>query len=171
MNSLKRNRPSSGTFICPFCGTRVPNDAPACPECGSDETTGWSSDVGILPESDLDEDPGVRGKEQVAWWKILVPFLAVLAILAMLGQNLGWYTLIFIPVALIGYGLYVFFKRRRDKARDDSGELIYAQLLIRARGDEALVERLIEYERKSNPFRTRKDLLTDALRRWERDNR
>ena len=29
-------------FICPACGAEVPAGAAACPECGSDETTGWS---------------------------------------------------------------------------------------------------------------------------------
>ena len=28
--------------ICPNCGARVPRDARACPECGSDDETGWS---------------------------------------------------------------------------------------------------------------------------------
>jgi hypothetical protein len=28
--------------ICPHCGTRVPTQAKACPECGADESTGWS---------------------------------------------------------------------------------------------------------------------------------
>ncbi|HSH93105.1 MAG TPA: zinc-ribbon domain-containing protein [Roseimicrobium sp.] len=28
--------------VCPQCGTLVPDDAKACPECGSDESTGWS---------------------------------------------------------------------------------------------------------------------------------
>ena len=28
--------------VCPNCGAEVPRDARACPECGSDEQTGWS---------------------------------------------------------------------------------------------------------------------------------
>lgn len=28
--------------ICPNCGTEVPANARACPECGADEETGWS---------------------------------------------------------------------------------------------------------------------------------
>ncbi len=27
---------------CPHCGAEVPDGARACPECGSDEQTGWS---------------------------------------------------------------------------------------------------------------------------------
>jgi RNA polymerase subunit RPABC4/transcription elongation factor Spt4 len=29
-------------FICPVCGAEVPAKAEACPDCGSDEKTGWS---------------------------------------------------------------------------------------------------------------------------------
>ncbi len=28
--------------VCPNCGAEVPPSAKACPECGSDEKTGWS---------------------------------------------------------------------------------------------------------------------------------
>jgi len=28
--------------ICPNCGAHVPGNARACPECGSDDETGWS---------------------------------------------------------------------------------------------------------------------------------
>jgi len=36
---------SKETFICPVCGTEVPAGAKACPECGSDEKTGWSENT------------------------------------------------------------------------------------------------------------------------------
>lgn len=32
----------SAPELCPACGAEVPRGARACPECGSDETTGWS---------------------------------------------------------------------------------------------------------------------------------
>src|ERR1041384_1119375 len=31
--------------ICPNCGAEVPRQAKACPECGSDEKTGWSEEA------------------------------------------------------------------------------------------------------------------------------
>jgi hypothetical protein len=41
-------------FICPNCGAEVTQGASACPECGSDDATGWSEETlydGIdLPE-------------------------------------------------------------------------------------------------------------------------
>ncbi|MGA2603096.1 MAG: zinc-ribbon domain-containing protein [Verrucomicrobiia bacterium] len=42
-------------FICPNCGAEVPANAKACPECGSDEKTGWSDDT-IYDGTDI-EDP------------------------------------------------------------------------------------------------------------------
>jgi hypothetical protein len=35
----------SDYFICPNCGAEVPMRARSCPECGSDENTGWSEDT------------------------------------------------------------------------------------------------------------------------------
>jgi hypothetical protein len=40
---------------CPNCGAVVPADAKACPECGSDEETGWS-DEAYDPKPDLPDD-------------------------------------------------------------------------------------------------------------------
>jgi hypothetical protein len=44
--------------ICPNCGAEVPHNAKACPECGSDEQTGWSDDASTggldLPEEEFD---------------------------------------------------------------------------------------------------------------------
>ncbi len=72
--------------ICPNCGAEVPPNARACPECGSDEQTGWSeeartSELG-LPEEEFDYDEFVReefGKEgprprgvRWFWWVIAI---------------------------------------------------------------------------------------------------
>ena len=32
-------------FLCPNCGAEVPEGSAACPECGSDDETGWSEDT------------------------------------------------------------------------------------------------------------------------------
>lgn len=50
--------------VCPNCGTILPRNAKACPECGSDEETGWSdtahaSNLGI-PEEKFDYDEFVK---------------------------------------------------------------------------------------------------------------
>jgi hypothetical protein len=43
------------TFLCPVCGGEVPAGAAACPNCGSDERTGWS-DTSYLDGIDLGAD-------------------------------------------------------------------------------------------------------------------
>ncbi len=49
---------------CPVCGAEVPANAPACPECGADERTGWADDArydGLdLPDQEFDYDAFVR---------------------------------------------------------------------------------------------------------------
>lgn len=43
--------------VCPHCGAELPPRAKACPECGSDEKTGWSEDANVgslgLPDEDF----------------------------------------------------------------------------------------------------------------------
>ena len=70
--------------ICPNCGAEVPPNAKACPECGSDEQTGWSegahADSLGLPEEKFDYDDFVQrefgGSKPVPrgihwfWWVI-----------------------------------------------------------------------------------------------------
>jgi len=48
---------------------------------------------------------------------------------------------------------------------------LYQKLLQRSRGDQKLVERLIEYERRRSPDSNRADLLQSAIYHWNRDNR
>ncbi|MBA4150562.1 MAG: zinc ribbon domain-containing protein [Verrucomicrobia bacterium] len=52
--------------VCPNCGAELPKKARACPECGSDEQTGWSDDAhagGIdLPEEDFNYDEFVKNE-------------------------------------------------------------------------------------------------------------
>ena len=77
--------------VCPNCGAEVPPDARACPECGSDEQTGWSETAkteGLdLPEEEFDYDdfvkrefsdpsPVPRGIHWV-WW--IIALVAIIA--------------------------------------------------------------------------------------------
>jgi RNA polymerase subunit RPABC4/transcription elongation factor Spt4 len=85
-------------FICPVCGATVPAKARACPECGSDEKTGWSDqtvydDTGIEDPDEFDYDDYVRrefGKgprrsgRQWLWWVVaLIAFGMVVWLLVM----------------------------------------------------------------------------------------
>lgn len=51
--------------LCPHCGAPVPDGAPACPGCGADEQTGWSSGataqrLGLPGDEEFDHDRFVR---------------------------------------------------------------------------------------------------------------
>jgi hypothetical protein len=82
-------------MTCPNCGEEVPPRAKACPECGSDEQTGWSEAAqasGLdLPDEEFDyqdyvkrEFGGVTSKPRGMvrlWWVVAVIILAVFLIL------------------------------------------------------------------------------------------
>jgi hypothetical protein len=48
---------------------------------------------------------------------------------------------------------------------------LYDDLLLKAGGDPAVVERLVEFERQQSPGANRTACLQNAIRRWEQDNR
>lgn len=79
--------------FCPHCGAAVPPNAKACPECGSDEQTGWSDDAGTdgldLPDPEFNygdyvkkefgsRSPVPRG---IRWWWWLVALALLVAFL------------------------------------------------------------------------------------------
>jgi hypothetical protein len=83
--------------ICPHCGAVLESDARVCPECGSDEQTGWSDRATgqrlDLPDDEFDYDefvreefragqPKARSPTRWFWWVIalglLLGFVAVL---------------------------------------------------------------------------------------------
>jgi uncharacterized membrane protein YvbJ len=79
--------------ICPNCGAEVPPNAKACPECGSDENTGWSEQARYdsldLPDDKFNYDDFV---EREFGWKKPVPR----------GQHWFWWIIaVLIVVALV----------------------------------------------------------------------
>ncbi len=80
---------------CPHCGAELPEGAKSCPECGSDEQTGWSEQAtasGLdLPDQKFDYDDFVKrefGKPEVVprglsrfWWVIAIVVLAAFLLL------------------------------------------------------------------------------------------
>ena len=71
---------------CPNCGAAVPPNAKACPECGSDEQTGWADEAHTqsleLPDENFDyadfvkrefakEGPVPRGIHWF-WWAVAI---------------------------------------------------------------------------------------------------
>ncbi|HLP76552.1 MAG TPA: zinc ribbon domain-containing protein [Candidatus Paceibacterota bacterium] len=81
--------------VCPNCGAEIPRNAKACPECGSDEDTGWSEEAhagGLdLPDDNFDYDKFVEkefGSKKPSpsglpwfWWLVAVIVLAAFALL------------------------------------------------------------------------------------------
>ncbi len=81
--------------VCPNCGAEVPRGARACPECGSDEKTGWSEEArgsGLdLPEEKFDYDDFVErefGRQGPVprgirwyWWLLALAVLAAALVL------------------------------------------------------------------------------------------
>ena len=77
----------STTFTCPNCGAEVPAKAKACPECGSDEKTGWSDErhydgTGIEEPEEFDYEEWQRRESGVprpaigwVWWVVAVLLL------------------------------------------------------------------------------------------------
>ena len=88
--------------ICPNCGAEVPRNAKACPECGSDETTGWSEKAHAdnlgLPEEKFDYDKFVKeefgtGRAKphgIGWfWWLVAVVAAILVSFVLLSGMLG----------------------------------------------------------------------------------
>jgi zinc-ribbon domain len=76
--------------VCPNCGAEVPPGAKACPECGSDEQSGWSPEARYdnlnLPDENFDYDDFVKrefDKERSLprgihwfWWLVAILVIA-----------------------------------------------------------------------------------------------
>ncbi len=156
---------ADNSFICPFCHAVVPEGALACPECGSDEQTGWSDDVyGVRSDAVKDDSKPVIRWIRIAF-SILVAASVIMVLLnARMAIKLFPFLLAAILLLIIIWGFY-------GRVRNRIGTDLYAKLLFKARGDKALIERLVNYEKQKNPFRTRKQFLKDALERLDKDNR
>lgn len=73
----------SDYFICPNCGAEVPIKSLSCPECGSDEKTGWSEDT-MYDGLDLPafEESRERSSKSLLQNKFLLYVVAIMTILA-----------------------------------------------------------------------------------------
>ncbi len=73
----------SDYFICPNCGAEVSVKALSCPECGSDEKTGWSEDT-MYDDLDLPAFEETRGNSSKSLFqnKFILYVVAIMTILA-----------------------------------------------------------------------------------------
>jgi uncharacterized membrane protein YvbJ len=85
---------------CPNCGAELPRRAKVCPECGSDENTGWSEDSyasGLdLPDENFNYDEFIEN--EFGQKKKIVP------------RGIHWFWWI---VAVVIVSVFVFFLFRR----------------------------------------------------------
>jgi len=92
----KRRGKREEYFECPHCGARVRVGAAACPECGSDEETGWSENkwdadipTGYGEEQDFDYDEFVEqefpqhasGMRKKWFWRLVALLLVLMLLL------------------------------------------------------------------------------------------
>lgn len=161
----------SDYFICPHCGAEVPSGAPACPECGSDDETGWSEDTaydGLF----LYYDEAASGPAaSTPWLKYAMAVVALLTLAAFVAYSLPGVVVYLLPLLLLAAGVVYYLAQSRPNARSSREKQLYRQLVQRARGDEELVERLVGYERRRKPGADRLELLENVLYHWERDSR
>ena len=161
----------SSYFSCPHCGANVPQNARACPECGSDEDTGWSKEatyVHLLPYKGDSEANHFRAKP---WFKYLIAVVAVFVLFAYLGAFSPTGSILFIVFVVLPIGIAYYMTQIAPKTRRSQENQLYRQLLEKAKGDRKLVERLIEYERQRTPDATLNQLMLNAIYRWDRDRR
>jgi hypothetical protein len=87
------------TYIhCPHCGATIKSSAKACPQCGSDEQTGWSDNTyldGIDVGDDVDYDEMVArefggGRAATPWWRSWKALVAALIALLFVFGYLRW---------------------------------------------------------------------------------
>lgn len=158
----------SDYFICPHCGARVDIDAVVCPECGSDDTTGWAEGAEYADLYPTDDEPSERSG--LPWGNIVLGLVVVvMAISAMAAFGRVGIILGLLLLALAGGAAYlfkVFPETRVGRERE-----LYNDLLVRAGGDRAMVQRWIDYERSHMPDADDIMLMQRALYRWKRDNR
>jgi len=83
--------------ICPNCGAEVSPKAKACPQCGSDQKTGWSDEAQTdsldLPDEKFDYDEYVQrefGGRNIKprglnwfWWLIAVLLLVAIVLVCL----------------------------------------------------------------------------------------
>lgn len=168
----------SDPFLCPNCGARVPARAKACPECGSDQETGWSEAAGYLHLLPDRGDTGLSSRRPSVLNR-LTPAIAMGVVVAFcFAQGMLWGVLGSVALALVV--AYPFLLQRGSRSPQDSPDLaqithledhLQRTLIQKARGDGDLVERLLTYEQHRNPKGNRIQWLTDAHARWDRDRR
>ncbi len=156
-------------FICPHCGAHVPQEASVCPECGSDDETGWSKDAAFSDLLLYDDEPQPARNKSAAWPTTVLGAVAALVLMAYLAYALPW-GIYLIPLFLVIIGVLYYVSQVVPRQRHSREKKLYQYLLQKARGDRELVARLIEHEQRRNPGADRLKWMQDVIYYWERDS-
>lgn len=157
-------------FTCPHCGAQVPLDALACPECGSDNETGWSEEADYDDVLLYDDEPPADSAKPAPWPRYLIAIVAIITLSAYLTYSLTW-GIYLIPLIVVAAGIVYYVTQVLPHKRYSQEKQLYQRLIQKARGDKELVARLIEHERQRNPDADRLTWMQDVLYYWERDTR
>jgi uncharacterized Zn finger protein (UPF0148 family) len=160
-------------FICPHCGTVVPEGSSVCPECGSDQETGWSVEMVVdeepSPQQSPPEEPEGRGSRFAkALWKYALGAIAVLALAAFIAYEIPYYGTYLGIAVIAAAAIAVILFRKRPFARRREKDLERELLSISGHDPERL-ERLVGYEKSRKPDASRAELLQKAIDRLLRD--
>ncbi|MDX1416260.1 MAG: zinc ribbon domain-containing protein [Candidatus Promineifilaceae bacterium] len=161
-------------FTCPHCSSPVDFDALSCPECGSDNETGWSEtavydELDIYDDEGLSDNPGVSRAASKRRFRLGVIAILTFILSAFIASTIPW-GIYLIPLIIVAAIIAYYLVEIAPNLRSQQEKKIYESLLLRARGDEAMVERWISYERQRTPDADNLDLMEAALYRWQRDN-
>jgi hypothetical protein len=118
---------------------------------------------------------------------IVVGALCAFITIPLLGRDFqNLWSAVLSPVTIFGWGAVVLSgyggawlatEHVREKMTSElfqyvkSESQLYQDLISRVGHDQAIAERLIEYERRRAPKSSRSDLIRLAIERWDRDNR
>jgi hypothetical protein len=117
-----------------------------------------------------DDEPQTDLPKPALWPKYLIAIVAALTLSAFLAYTLTW-GIYLIPVLFLAVGITYYATQVLPSQRRSQEKQLYKRLLQKARGDQELVARLIEHERRRNPGADRLRLMQDVIYYWERDSR
>jgi hypothetical protein len=82
---MRKDLKTASTKLCTHCFAEIPHKASACPECGSDDETGWSENtvydnLGIPDYEDIEND-FLPARHRVSWPMRIIAITMLLGML------------------------------------------------------------------------------------------
>lgn len=153
--------------ICPNCGEAVPPRAAACPECGSDESTGWSPAARyahVMPE---DGAAAPRSRRP----KLATGVIAIAMVVALLAGVAGVRDPFWLGAAAVLLIAILLLTRRSRTTPAAARSEGLQRLIALCHGDRDMAERLVAGEERRWPGLSRSALVDRAIERLRDDRR